>query len=355
MSLADKLGDIHTKLDLALDNANDALVAKGGNRASNINDLNLKINSLKTVTSTNDINLLANRTAKTIELTTNEIENYVFYYYTNLENVSFLNGLRKVGDYAFYSCDKISTIPSGIESLGLFAFAYCSNLQNINLSNVSKVPSNCFANCTSLSNVIFSEKLLSIDSEAFSACNSLTNITIPNSVKTISKNPLSYCANLNSINVGSDNNYFCIDEYGVFFDKNKTRLITYPAGKHDMSYAVPNSVTNIDEYAFSESSLVEITSLGRPNTIPKGLFHNCYNLVSITIPESVTYIYDYAFYNCYNLPSITLPNSVTRIYDNAFRYCDNLTTINVPWSEGMVEGAPWGATNATINYNYTGG
>ena len=39
----------------------------------------------------------------------------------------------------------------------------------------------------------------------------------------------------------------------------------------------------------------------------------------------------------------------------AFIGCDNLTTINVPWSEGAVENAPWGATNATINYNYVAG
>jgi hypothetical protein len=26
----------------------------------------------------------------------------------------------------------------------------------------------------------------------------------------------------------------------------------------------------------------------------------------------------------------------------------------VPWAEGAVANAPWGATNATINYNYTG-
>jgi hypothetical protein len=38
----------------------------------------------------------------------------------------------------------------------------------------------------------------------------------------------------------------------------------------------------------------------------------------------------------------------------AFSGCANITTINVPWAEGAVENAPWGATNATINYNYTG-
>ena len=38
----------------------------------------------------------------------------------------------------------------------------------------------------------------------------------------------------------------------------------------------------------------------------------------------------------------------------AFTGCDKLTTINVPWSEGEVANAPWGATNAVINYDYKG-
>lgn len=42
------------------------------------------------------------------------------------------------------------------------------------------------------------------------------------------------------------------------------------------------------------------------------------------------------------------------ISDTAFRTCDNLVSIKVPWSEGSVAGAPWGATNATVTYDYTG-
>lgn len=44
----------------------------------------------------------------------------------------------------------------------------------------------------------------------------------------------------------------------------------------------------------------------------------------------------------------------TYIAADAFEGCTNLITINVPWVEGAVANAPWGATNATINYNYTG-
>lgn len=44
--------------------------------------------------------------------------------------------------------------------------------------------------------------------------------------------------------------------------------------------------------------------------------------------------------------------SKTTIANNTFSGCNNLKVINVPWAEGEVANAPWGATNATINYNY---
>ena len=47
-------------------------------------------------------------------------------------------------------------------------------------------------------------------------------------------------------------------------------------------------------------------------------------------------------------------SGIINIERNAFTRCRNLITINVPWLEEKVDGVPWGATNATINYNYTG-
>ncbi|SDB25469.1 Leucine rich repeat-containing protein, partial [Ruminococcaceae bacterium FB2012] len=46
---------------------------------------------------------------------------------------------------------------------------------------------------------------------------------------------------------------------------------------------------------------------------------------SITIPNSVTSIGDYAFFDCFSLTSITIPNSVTYIDSDAFWGCYNLT------------------------------
>lgn len=64
-----------------------------------------------------------------------------------------------------------------------------------------------------------------------------------------------------------------------------------------------------------------------------------------TIDPTATVIAPYMFYRYENLAWDSIGNII-------FNGCTNLTDIKVPWAEGEVAGAPWGATNATITYNY---
>ena len=61
-------------------------------------------------------------------------------------------------------------------------------------------------------------------------------------------------------------------------------------------------------------------------------FHQCWNLTSIIIPDSVTSIGERAFRDCNDLESINIPDGVTSIEDFAFGDCNSLASITIPSS-----------------------
>ncbi|MDO4816750.1 MAG: leucine-rich repeat protein, partial [Bacillota bacterium] len=146
----------------------------------------------------------------------------------------------------------------------------------------------------------------------------------------IGDSAFSGCSNLTSISVASNNPKYSSDN-GVLFNKDKSTLLSYPAGKSGTSYIIPNSVTAIGYRAFfSCSNLTSISIPDSVTTIGDSAFWGCENLTNISIPDGVTTIGYRAFYKCDSLTSISIPDSVTTIGDSAFEYCDSLTNISIP-------------------------
>ena len=118
--------------------------------------------------------------------------------------------------------------------------------------------------------------------------------------------------------------------------------------------SLPEGLTSIGQYAFQNCTNLALTSLPEGlMSIGESTFYECTNLALTSLPEGLTNIDYGAFYNCTSLTSITFKGTPTAIASNVFFGCTNLTNIKVPWAEGAVSGAPWGATHATITYNYT--
>ena len=97
------------------------------------------------------------------------------------------------------------------------------------------------------------------------------------------------------------------------------------------SVIIPNSVTSIEEYAFSQcKNLTSVTIPNSVTSIGNRAFAECTSLTNVIIPDGVVSIEDYAFSECKSLTSVTIPNSVTSIGWRAFAYCTNLTSAIIP-------------------------
>jgi hypothetical protein len=140
---------------------------------------------------------------------------------------------------------------------------------------------------------------------------------------------------LSAITVDALNSFYASLD-GVFFNKSQTTLIQFPEGKTG-SYAVPDTVTTIADYAFAFCiSLASVTIPNSVTSIGIAAFYYCNSLTSITIPNSLTSIASVAFNHCISLTNVTIPNSVTSIGAGTFQSSHSLISITIPSSVSYV-------------------
>ena len=149
-----------------------------------------------------------------------------------------------------------------------------------------------------------------------------------------------------------------VDEWGVKYSKDGRKLLKAPQeldGTYSIrkgtkvicdeafrwskligcrsltSLVIPDSVTNIGDYAFwGCSDLADIVIPDGVTSIGDYAFEGCESLRSVVIPDGVTSIGDYVFSGCRSLTDIVIPNSVTSIRDGAFFCCSDLADIVIP-------------------------
>lgn len=148
---------------------------------------------------------------------------------------------------------------------------------------------------------------------------------------------------IRSITDGSLGEYNIAMKYD-YYDYMRTGYIYFTS-----VVAYPNFI-NYDAFDVVHMFFLEHASLTQWDN-----FANISKIQTITFEKGAE-LSDKAFDACTGLQEVTFEPSarhINSIDSTAFSGCNNLTAINVPWSEGEVANAPWGAVNATINYNYT--
>ncbi len=231
--------------------------------------------------------------------------------------------------------------------------AYKDKIQSVAISNgVTSIGDNAFYECSNLTSVAIPDGILRIGELSFALCNSITNINIPKSVACIGKAAFGGCRRLEKITVDADNEYYLSDD-NIMYDKSKTEIILYPAGKTNAHYTIndgiksigygafvycynltsitiPDSVTSLGWAAFGGSALTKIIGGNGIVRIGEYAFAECYRLTNVIVSDSVTSIGEYAFSDCNKLETVTMSSQIERIDQGAFYNCNDLVMIKYP-------------------------
>lgn len=100
---------------------------------------------------------------------------------TSLSEIVLPETTSAVGASAFENCTHLTSISAaGLRELGFAAFKGCTSLVSVDFTgvNLSFIPSEAFAGCTSLEAIVLPEVTRSIGGGAFSGCTSLTTVTV---------------------------------------------------------------------------------------------------------------------------------------------------------------------------------
>ena len=326
------------------------------------------------------------------------IGNYAFYYCSRLTSISIPEGVTTIKAHAFFGCEKVSTVTlyNNVTYIGSQAFDACSKITDvyyygtlkdwmaIEFSGSSPSPmsygknfysygqlitelGDIFIGCTSINTTAFNgfncvtkivipETVTSICDYAFSSCTELTELVLPEGLNKIGYNAFANCAKLHSIIIPES-----VTSIAATSFPSTTVLVVYEnsyahtfAEQNSLFYSVYDEENLpeiyeiegiryfiVDEKAIAIGCDTELTSAvvqaevnGYPVTELHETFRNCKALASVSLPDSLTNIGDYAFYGCTKLSSITIPNKVTAIGSYAFYRCSNLYNVVIP--EGVV-------------------
>ncbi|MBO7300449.1 MAG: leucine-rich repeat protein [Tidjanibacter sp.] len=133
------------------------------------------------------------------------IGTYAFAYYDQIESVNIPYGVETIGNSAFYKAGglKSISIPRSVKEIKAYAFYLATALESIefidgNYSSSRTIGVSAFESCTSLKELTIPQGVTEIPQSMCHNCTSLTTITLPNSISTINSYSLN-CTNLETV------------------------------------------------------------------------------------------------------------------------------------------------------------
>lgn len=276
------------------------------------------------------------------------------YNDTKINSLSLPSSIERVKSGAFWKASNLKNVTfadkgKGLKTIGMYAFADCSSLESIDLSNssITEIPENAFSNCTSLKTVKLPSTVTKIADDAFANCKKLEEIQGLSNCKIseIGKDAFAGCYNLKTFDISSATitslpDTICSNMYAltsIHLPKTLTSIGTSALEGckklEEITGISDCKLTSIGANAFASCSALKGVDLSKSSftALPASAFAKDTALTSVKLPDSLTEIGEKAFVGCGAMEKIDLSNTkLTTIGKNAMAEMNNLMYINLP-------------------------
>ncbi|MDQ8195402.1 leucine-rich repeat domain-containing protein [Coraliomargarita sp. SDUM461004] len=235
-----------------------------------------------------------NITAVNFPQTLRTLADSAFMHSQSLTSIQFPmdSSELSIGINVFSNCDELLTVslPTGLQTIPAGMFSSCNQLQSVTLNDdLKSIATEAFAWCPNLQSINFPDGLTTIGNDAFVG-SGLNSVDLPSSLSALGTRPFSFSDDLIAINVSSANSNFAAIN-GVLYDKEITKLLTFPASKPVTDFQVPDTVQSIGLHAFANHAALEQIHIPPATTeIDADVFYANSNLHSVHVsPDNTTY------------------------------------------------------------------
>ncbi|MGM9815748.1 MAG: leucine-rich repeat protein [Lepagella sp.] len=244
-------------------------------------------------------------------------------------------------------------IPDDVEEIKDFAFYNVNNLQSITLgSGVKKIGNNVFYYCYNVPSLTIPANVKEIGTGAFTSMRGITEMTIEEGLETIGTDAFKGCQGLTSITFPAS-----LRKIGAtaFASCGALNEVSFTAGVDTIAqdaFSLSTRIAKVNIPSLEEWCKINFASIkANPVNVSKCLYINGEELTSIELPEGMEKVKDYTFYNLPSVTSISLPESLTEIGKASFQLCAGVETITIPESVTRIGASAFQSCSALTSIN----
>lgn len=248
-----------------------------------------------------------------------------FFTGSGIKEITFEDGITEIPHEICYSCNSLETIniPDSVTSISSGAFYQCPSIKDPKLpDSIETIGDSAFRRCTGIEHLDLPKNLKTLENLAFGDTTGLKYLYVPH-----------------EINAGANMRGVCVF-YGsgiekLVFADGITYLNAMTAGlKYLTDVTIPESVTGIYNRAFDDDQSLSYVKLpdGLVDFTGGDIFRNCYSLTELTIPKGIKCYEGWEFCHAPSLEEVYIQDGMEKIPDHLFQSCQPLRIVHIPES-----------------------